>query len=192
MPASIPTTVSVVSPKTIGQWQQTAAEDAAVSRRRAAVEGPDFPTPGRGVNTEIGQARSTEVLAGAAWDQFDTQAGQVRRSVYIPDSTSDRNFGEAQDGAMLALLLGSGLRRSEVVGLRLDQLQLREDHWVIVDLVGKCGRVRRSSLFPPENATGNYVKIVQWLPVRIRFKPNQRDLDKLRPGESVEPKVHLD
>jgi membrane fusion protein, multidrug efflux system len=50
----------------------------------------------------------------------------------------------------------------------------------------------RSSLFPPENATGNYVKIVQRLPVRIRFKPNQRDLDKLRPGMSVEPKVHLD
>ena len=43
---------------------------------------------------------------------------------------------------MLGLLLGCGLRRSEVVGLRLDQLQLREDHWVIVDLVGKGGRVR--------------------------------------------------
>jgi membrane fusion protein, multidrug efflux system len=50
----------------------------------------------------------------------------------------------------------------------------------------------RSSLFPPENATGNYVKIVQRLPVRIRFHPNQRDLDKLRPGMSVTPKVHLD
>jgi len=50
----------------------------------------------------------------------------------------------------------------------------------------------RSSLFPPENATGNYVKIVQRLPVRISFNPNQRDLDKLRPGMSVEPKVHLD
>jgi membrane fusion protein (multidrug efflux system) len=49
----------------------------------------------------------------------------------------------------------------------------------------------RSSLFPPENATGNYVKIVQRLPVRIRFNPNQRDLDKLRPGESVESKVYL-
>ncbi len=49
----------------------------------------------------------------------------------------------------------------------------------------------RSSLFPPENATGNYVKIVQRLPVRIRFNPNQRELDKLRPGMSVEPKVHL-
>jgi membrane fusion protein (multidrug efflux system) len=50
----------------------------------------------------------------------------------------------------------------------------------------------KSSLFPPENATGNYVKIVQRLPVRIRFDPNQPGFDKLRPGMSVEPTVHLD
>jgi hypothetical protein len=43
---------------------------------------------------------------------------------------------------MLGLLLGCGLRRSEVVGLRLDQLQLRESHWAIVDLEGKGGRIR--------------------------------------------------
>jgi membrane fusion protein (multidrug efflux system) len=49
----------------------------------------------------------------------------------------------------------------------------------------------RSSLFPPENATGNYVKVVQRLPVRIQFNPNQRDLDRLRPGMSVEPTVHF-
>lgn len=49
----------------------------------------------------------------------------------------------------------------------------------------------RASLFPPENATGNYVKIVQRLPVRIDINPNQRDFDKLRPGMSVEPKVHF-
>jgi membrane fusion protein (multidrug efflux system) len=45
------------------------------------------------------------------------------------------------------------------------------------------------SLLPPENATGNYVKVVQRLPVRIRFKPGQRGLERLRPGMSVEPKV---
>ncbi len=49
----------------------------------------------------------------------------------------------------------------------------------------------RSSLFPPENATGNYVKVVQRLPVRIHLNPNQRDLDRLRPGMSAEPTVHF-
>jgi membrane fusion protein (multidrug efflux system) len=50
----------------------------------------------------------------------------------------------------------------------------------------------RTSVLPPENATGNYVKVVQRLPVRIRFNAGQKDLDKLRPGMSVEPKVRLD
>lgn len=49
-----------------------------------------------------------------------------------------------------------------------------------------------TSLLPPENATGNFVKIVQRLPVRIRFKKNQRGLERLRPGMSVEPKVALE
>jgi membrane fusion protein (multidrug efflux system) len=44
-------------------------------------------------------------------------------------------------------------------------------------------------LLPPENATGNYIKVVQRLPVRIRLKPNQTGMERLRPGMSVEPKV---
>ena len=48
-----------------------------------------------------------------------------------------------------------------------------------------------TSLLPPENATGNYVKVVQRLPVRIRFKPGQQGLERLRPGMSVVPKVWL-
>lgn len=47
-----------------------------------------------------------------------------------------------RDAAVIGLLLGCGLRRSEAVNLRVDQLQLRESHWVIVDMVGKGGRVR--------------------------------------------------
>jgi membrane fusion protein, multidrug efflux system len=50
----------------------------------------------------------------------------------------------------------------------------------------------RTSVLPPENATGNYVKVVQRLPVRIRFDAGQQGLDKLRPGMSVEPTVRLD
>jgi membrane fusion protein (multidrug efflux system) len=47
------------------------------------------------------------------------------------------------------------------------------------------------SLLPPENATGNYVKVVQRLPVRIRFNPGEDPDHHLRPGMSVEPKVFL-
>ena len=49
-----------------------------------------------------------------------------------------------------------------------------------------------TSLLPPENATGNFVKVVQRLPVRIRFKKDQNGYDRLRPGMSVEPKVRVE
>src|SRR3984893_5738311 len=47
-----------------------------------------------------------------------------------------------RDRALLALLLACGLRRHEAVGLRIDDLQQREEHWAIVDLLGKAGHVR--------------------------------------------------
>jgi membrane fusion protein, multidrug efflux system len=48
------------------------------------------------------------------------------------------------------------------------------------------------SLFPPENATGNYVKVVQRIPVRVDLtKPDQNKDHALRPGMSVEPKVRV-
>lgn len=49
----------------------------------------------------------------------------------------------------------------------------------------------RFSLLPPENATGNYVKVVQRIPVRIRIDPGQDPNHQLRPGMSVNPTVFL-
>jgi membrane fusion protein (multidrug efflux system) len=49
----------------------------------------------------------------------------------------------------------------------------------------------RASVLPSQNATGNYVKVIQRLPVRISFNNDQKGLDLLRPGMSVEPKVEL-
>ncbi len=46
------------------------------------------------------------------------------------------------------------------------------------------------SLLPPENATGNYVKVVQRVPVKLTFTPGQ-DLSRLRPGLSVEATVFI-
>ncbi len=48
----------------------------------------------------------------------------------------------------------------------------------------------RFSLLPPENATGNYVKVVQRIPVRLRFEKGQDPQHLLRPGMSVEPTVN--
>jgi membrane fusion protein (multidrug efflux system) len=49
----------------------------------------------------------------------------------------------------------------------------------------------RFSLLPPENATGNYVKVVQRIPVKIVFEPGETKGHELRPGMSVNPKVWL-
>jgi site-specific recombinase XerD len=47
-----------------------------------------------------------------------------------------------RDYAMLAILFGCGLRRSELVDLKFDDVQVRQGHWAIVDLVGKGGHIR--------------------------------------------------
>ncbi len=47
-----------------------------------------------------------------------------------------------RDYAMLAMLFGCGLRRSELVGLELDEVQMRQGHWAVVDLIGKGGHIR--------------------------------------------------
>jgi membrane fusion protein (multidrug efflux system) len=47
------------------------------------------------------------------------------------------------------------------------------------------------SLLPPENATGNYVKVVQRIPVKIVLDPGENKEQSLRPGMSVEPKVWI-
>jgi integrase len=43
---------------------------------------------------------------------------------------------------MLAMLVGCGLRRGELLALQVESIQLREEHWVIADLLGKAGHIR--------------------------------------------------
>ena len=64
-------------------------------------------------------------------------------------------------------------------------------HGKVTQIGGATGSVL--SLFPPENATGNYVKVVQRVPVRIDFTDlkNEDPNHQLRPGLSVEPKVRV-
>jgi integrase len=66
-------------------------------------------------------------------------AEQGKRLLLTADGVSLRS---KRDYATLAILLGCGLRRAELTALRVEDIQQREEHWVIADLVGKGGHIR--------------------------------------------------
>src|SRR6202795_1387072 len=61
---------------------------------------------------------------------------------------NDGDFRGKRDYAMVAVLLGCGLRRAELAALAVEHLQQREEHWVIADLIGKGGHGRTVPLPP--------------------------------------------
>ncbi len=80
------------------------------------------------------------------------------------------------------------MRVGQPATVHVDALD-RDFHGAVESFPGATGS--EYSLLPPENASGNYVKVVQRLQVRIRLDPGQPGLDGLRPGMSVEPSVEL-
>jgi membrane fusion protein (multidrug efflux system) len=60
-----------------------------------------------------------------------------------------------------------------------------------VESLGPASGVSFSPV-PPHNATGNFTKIVQRLPVRIQLEPGQEDARRLRVGMSVRPRIDVD
>ena len=74
------------------------------------------------------------------------------------------------------------------VTLHVDSFD-RDYHGVVENMAGAAGPL--FSLFPPENATGNYVKVVQRFPIRIRIGKDEDPQHRLRPGMSVESTVRV-
>ena len=66
-------------------------------------------------------------------------AEQARTLWQLPNAETVKG---KRDRAILSILLGCGLRRRELAELTLDHLQQREDHWAVVDLIGKAGHLR--------------------------------------------------
>jgi site-specific recombinase XerD len=105
--------------------------------RKLAVEAADngllAPELAAGI-TRVKGAKSKGVRVGN-W----LSVRQAQALLNAPDVTTKKGL---RDRAMLAVLLGCGLRRSEVAALTLKHIQTRDNRWCIVDLVGKHGRVR--------------------------------------------------
>jgi len=91
----------------------------------------------------------------------------------------DANFKEDQLARMQA---------GQAVSIRADILPGREFHGHIESLAPATGA--QFSVLPPENATGNFTKIVQRVPVRVRLDSADAQLGALRPGLSVVAQVN--
>lgn len=161
--------------------QRAKADQAAAQVKQAAAE--------------LEQARLnlsyTKVIAPAAGivNKKNVEIGQnvsigqnLMTLIPLDDVWVTANFKETQLEHM---------RPGQSVDISVDALGGRVYHGKITQIGGATGS--RLSLFPPENATGNYVKVVQRVPVRIDFT-NEKDENKdhlLRPGFSVTPTVRV-
>ena len=104
---------------------------------------------------------------------------QMMAIVPLDDLWVTANFKETQL---------KGMRPGQKVKISVDAYG-RDYTGTVQSIAGASGA--KFSLLPPENATGNYVKVVQRIPVRIAFDPGQNSDHLLRPGMSVVPKVRV-
>ncbi len=168
--SSAPLQVAIREADIKGQQANEEATRAALEKSRLNLSYCHVEAPVAGVVTQ----RSAEVGAHISRGQ------QLFMIAQTDDLWVTANFKETQLARM-----HSGQR----VRIYVDALRGTFDG-TVESMPAVTGS--RTSVLPPENATGNYVKVVQRLPVRIRFIAGQKDLDKLRPGMSVEPTVRLD
>jgi site-specific recombinase XerD len=105
--------------------------------RKLAQEAADNGMIAQDVANGVSKVKGATVR-GVRSGRWLTKA-QAQKLINTPDVTTIKGL---RDRAILAVMLGAGLRRSEVAALTFEQIQQREGRWVIVDLVGKGNRVR--------------------------------------------------
>ena len=165
--------------------QQVAAQSARAKQAQAQVEQAQAQLDMAQLNLSY-----TKIVA-------PTAGIITRKSVEI-----NQNVAPGQNLTMLVSLEGlwvtANFKETQLKHMSAGQaVEIEVDstgktyHGKVTQIGGATGSVL--SLFPPENATGNYVKVVQRVPVRIDFNnlPGEDPNHELRPGLSVEPKVKV-
>jgi membrane fusion protein, multidrug efflux system len=148
---------------------QVEAKKAALDQAQLNLQYTTIVSPVNGVVT----SRTVEVGQ-------NVQPGQeLMRIINLDDIWVTANFKETQLRDM---------RVGQPVTIHVDTTgQDYKGH--LQSIAGASGAV--TSLLPPENATGNFVKVVQRIPAKITFDPGETRQHVLRPGMSVEPKVWI-
>jgi membrane fusion protein (multidrug efflux system) len=163
--------------------QQVAAQNAKAKQAQAQVDQAQAQLDQAKLNlsyTKIVAPEDGIITRKSVEIDQNVSAGQnLLTLVSLQDIWVTANFKETQLKHMQA---------GQSVRIHVDSTG-REYQGRVTQIGGATGSVL--SLFPPENATGNYVKVVQRVPVRIDFTDlkNEDPNHQLRPGLSVEPKV---
>ena len=105
--------------------------------RRLAIEAADNGLLDPSTAAAIGRVQGVRRCGIRLGHWLDQE--KVERLLQVLDAASTLAI---RDGAILALLFGGGLRRSEVAVITVEQFRMIEERWVIVDLIGKHGRIR--------------------------------------------------
>jgi membrane fusion protein, multidrug efflux system len=149
--------------------------DATVQQKEAAVEQAELNLQYSKIVAPVNGIVTKNAEVG-----MNVTPGQQLFTIFpLDDVWITANFKETQLKRM---------KPGQPVEIKVDA-NGRTYHGKVDSIAGSSGA--RTSLLPPENATGNYVKVVQRVPVKIILDPGQNSDHYLRLGMSVEPKVIL-
>ncbi len=167
--------VPVIDKRINTSREQTVATGAVIDSRKADVEYAQLQlsytvitAPANGIiskrNIQLGQL---------------VQAGSPLFSIVHEDIYITANFKETQL---------NDIQLGQKVDIRVDAFDKQVIPGTIESFSGATGA--KFSLLPPDNATGNFVKVVQRVPVRIHIDADTSTLHKMHPGMSVDVTVH--
>ncbi len=105
--------------------------------RRIAYEAADAGLLSPELAAGIRRVKGMRRLGVRVGNWLTAEQGKRLLQAFAPEGLRGK-----RNHAMLAVLIGCGLRRSELLSLTLESIQLREEHWVIADLSGKGGHIR--------------------------------------------------
>jgi membrane fusion protein (multidrug efflux system) len=158
--------------------KQLSVLDASIGEARAAVAQAQAELQTAKLNVGYTEIRSPiDGFVGARSAQvgaYVTTGNHLLSIVPTQGLWVDANFKEDQVGAM---------RRGQAVEITVDEMSGRHFHGHVVSLAPATGAV--FSVIPPQNATGNFTKIVQRLPVRVSIDDSAELAGLLRPGLST-------
>jgi membrane fusion protein, multidrug efflux system len=184
--------------------QAQAGEQQARAGVRTAQTGPEQVAATR-ARASSAQARVQQAKAALEQAELNLQYTTIRAPVAGVVSRKIAEVGQiVQAGQPLMALIPlqdvwiianfketqlTNMRPGQRVTVTVDAYGGKEFKGHVDSLAAATGA--RFSLLPPENATGNYVKVVQRVPVKIVLEPGQDPEHLLRPGLSVTPTVYL-